>query len=72
MKRYDDAIEHLERAIELVDGDLTIAIHLGDAYFARKEYRKALPLYRKALKDEPDRADLAEKIRKIKQELGEK
>jgi hypothetical protein len=46
--------------------------HLADAYLAKHEYRKALPLYRKVLQLEPERKDITEKIRKIRMEIGDK
>jgi lipopolysaccharide biosynthesis regulator YciM len=46
--------------------------HLADAYAAKREWKKALNLYRKILKQEPERKDIAEKIKKIKAESGEK
>jgi cytochrome c-type biogenesis protein CcmH/NrfG len=46
--------------------------HLGDVYLARHENKKALVNYRKALEIDPDRKELAEKIRRIKGEPGER
>jgi len=68
MKRYDEAVRILEDAFSLVDDDSTIAEHLGDAYAARREFKKALKQYRKALEIDPDRKELAEKIKKFKGE----
>ena len=72
MKRYDQAVYQLERAVQLVDEDATVLGHLADAYFANREYRKALSRYRRVLQLEPDRQDIAEKIKKILAETGEK
>ncbi|MDU0459522.1 MAG: tetratricopeptide repeat protein, partial [Geobacteraceae bacterium] len=72
LKRYDEAVRLLEDAFSLVGDDSTIAEHLGDAYAARREFRKALKQYRKALEIDPDRKELADKIRKFKGEHGEK
>jgi tetratricopeptide (TPR) repeat protein len=72
MKNYDEAILYLERAHNLIDDDATVMGHLADAYYAARDYRKAPPLYRQALKMEPERKDIAEKIKKIKAEIGEK
>jgi tetratricopeptide (TPR) repeat protein len=55
-----------------VSDDSTIAEHLGDVYQARREYKKALSLYRKALEIDPDRKDLSDKIRRLKGEQGER
>lgn len=72
LKRYDEAVRLLEDAFSLVTDDSTIAEHLGDAYAARREFKKALKQYRKALEIDPDRKELADKIRKFKGEHGEK
>lgn len=72
LKRFDEAVRLLEDAFSLVGDDSTIAEHLGDAYAARREFRKALKQYRKALEIDPDRKELADKIRKFKGEHGEK
>jgi tetratricopeptide (TPR) repeat protein len=72
LKRYDEAVRLLEDAVSLVNDDSTITEHLGDAYAARREFKKALKEYRKALEIDPERKELAEKIRKFKGEHGEK
>ena len=72
MKRYDEAVKYLEQAGELASDDSTITEHLGDAYFARNEYKKAMKAYREAQKIDPDRKELADKIRRIKIEHGER
>jgi tetratricopeptide (TPR) repeat protein len=72
MKRYEEAVRELERAHDIVDDDTTVMEHLAAAYSAKHEYRKALNLYRKLLKMEPERKDIAEKINKIRAETGEK
>ena len=46
--------------------------HLADAYSARHVWRKALKLYRQIMKIEPEKKDVAEKIKKIKAETGDK
>jgi cytochrome c-type biogenesis protein CcmH/NrfG len=56
----------------LITDDTTVMGHLADAYLARHDWRKALNLYRKILKQEPERKDLSEKIKRIKAEIGEK
>ena len=72
LKRYDDAARKLEDAVALVDDDSTIVEHLGDVYHAQKDHKKALKAYKKALDIEPDRKELAEKIRRIKAEQSER
>jgi tetratricopeptide (TPR) repeat protein len=72
LKRYRDAVSELERASEIVDDDPTIKEHLADAYLATRDYAKAIKLYRQVLQLEPERKDIAEKIKKAKAESGEK
>jgi tetratricopeptide (TPR) repeat protein len=72
MKKYDQAVSILEEASRLVDDDSTIAEHLGDAYQARHDHKKALKAYKKALELDPSRKELSEKIRRLKGELGER
>jgi tetratricopeptide (TPR) repeat protein len=72
LKRYDEAVRLLEDAFSLVNDDSTIAEHLGDAYAARHEFKKALKQYRKAQEIDPDRKELLDKIRRFKGEHGEK
>ncbi|WP_239476664.1 phosphotransferase [Nocardia arizonensis] len=50
--RYDDALDHLDRALELVDTDsrrITVWINLGDVYRYRGEFPTATWLYRRAV-----------------------
>lgn len=72
LKKYDEAATHLEEAVALVAEDSTIAEHLGDVYTARKEYKKALKAYRKAMDIDPERKEVADKIRRIKGESAER
>jgi tetratricopeptide (TPR) repeat protein len=72
LKRYDEAVRNLERSRELSPEDPTIAFHLGEAYFVRKEYKKALAQYKFVLSEEPERLDVQERIRRIKSELEAK
>jgi tetratricopeptide (TPR) repeat protein len=72
LKRYDEAVKHLEQSMELIEDDPTVMGHLADAYAAKRDWRKALNLYRQILKQEPERKDVAEKIKKIKAEIGDK
>lgn len=72
LKRYNEAIVQLEQAVELAEEDATVTGHLADAYCANRAYKKALPLYKKLQKMEPERTDLAEKIKRCRQESGEK
>jgi tetratricopeptide (TPR) repeat protein len=72
LKRYDEAVKNLEQSLELIEDDPTVMGHLADAYAAKRDWRKALNLYRQILKQEPERKDVAEKIKKIKAEIGDK
>jgi tetratricopeptide (TPR) repeat protein len=72
LKRYGDAVAQLERAVKLSEDDATVIGHLADAYCANHAYKKALPLYKRLQKMEPERTDLTEKIKHCRQESGEK
>ncbi|MBK5276137.1 MAG: tetratricopeptide repeat protein [Desulfuromonadales bacterium] len=72
LKKYDEAARNLEDAVALVTDDSTIVEHLGDVYLARREYKKALTTYRKGLEIDPDRKELADKIRRVKGEQSER
>ena len=72
LKRYGEAVQQLERAAELSEGDATVIGHLADAYCANHAHKKAIPLYRKLQKLEPERTDLADLIKHCRQESGEK
>ncbi len=72
MKKYDLALRYLEEAARIVEDDSTIIEHLGDVHLARREYKKALKMYRKSSEIEPTRKELHEKIRKLRQEHGER
>ncbi|MBW2714069.1 MAG: tetratricopeptide repeat protein [Deltaproteobacteria bacterium] len=77
---YDEAanmlkqsVEELEKAIQLTGSDPIVAEHLGDAYLALDEKRRALESYRKALKSKDSDAEgLRSKFEKLRLELGVK
>ena len=71
LQRYDEAVKYLEQSTEIID-DTTILAHLAEVYTAKRELRKALNTYRKIQKLEPDRKDVADKIKRLKAEIGEK
>lgn len=48
MKRYDEAVNFLRRALFIYEDESSYII-LGDSYFASKNYLKALQAYKKAL-----------------------
>ena len=51
-----------QRAVELAPDDPVIAEHLGDAYLKAGQPQKALQMYRRSLKLDPNRTGLREKI----------
>ncbi len=72
LKRYDEASEALEEALELVNDDPTVIEHLGDVYAARHLIRKAIKQYKRALEFAPEQKGLTEKIHKLRVEHNEK
>jgi tetratricopeptide (TPR) repeat protein len=77
---YDEAtgllkqsVKELEKAVQLADSDPVISEHLGDAYLALDEKRRALESYRKALEGKKSGAEtLIGKFEKLRLELGVK
>jgi len=77
---YDEAtgllkqsVEELEKAVQLTGSDPVISEHLGDAYLALDEKRRALESYRKALEGKKTGAEiLMDKFEKLRLELGVK
>jgi tetratricopeptide (TPR) repeat protein len=77
---YDEAtgllkqsVKELEKAVQLADSDPVISEHLGDAYLALDEKRRALESYRKALEGKKSGAEtLIGKFEKLRMELGVK
>jgi tetratricopeptide (TPR) repeat protein len=72
MKRYNDAVHYLEKAHKLVDDDATIMAHLAEAYYAKHEYRRALSVLKRAQQIDPDNREIADRLKKLKAEIGEK
>jgi tetratricopeptide (TPR) repeat protein len=67
------AIETLERAATLSNGDPVISEHLGDAWLLRGDRKRALAHYREALALEPRDGEqplLREKLERLQRELG--
>lgn len=62
--RYEQALEDLERAAELVE-DAVIFEHLGDVYMKLNNTEKAHTAYEKGLKFEPDNKVLLRKLRSV-------
>lgn len=68
------AIEQLERAVELTDGDPVISEHLGDAWLLRGDRARALKHYEDSLAQEPrpsEQPDLPAKLERLRRETGQ-
>lgn len=55
---YMEAIQHLERAVELVDTDPTLIEHLGDAYSKIGRNSDASRVYQEAMNNTSEEAQL--------------
>lgn len=65
------SVEELEKAVQLTGADPIVTEHLGDAYLALDEKRRALESYREALEEkESDTEGLKGKFEKLRMELG--
>jgi len=63
--QYDEAVDFLERAVELLPGDPVLNDHLGDAYWKAGRKKEAGFQWSRALKLDPpadDRAAIAQKL----------
>ena len=58
LKRYDDAIKVLEKAVSLKKEDTNTRLNLANIYFANKMYDKAAPHYAKVIETKGDDAEL--------------
>jgi tetratricopeptide (TPR) repeat protein len=66
------AIQELEKAAQITGGDPVISEHLGDAYLLLPDKKRALELYREAIRFEPrdgEQPDLRRKYEDLKREL---
>jgi tetratricopeptide (TPR) repeat protein len=63
---FQNARQHLERAVELAGDDPTVTEHLGDVYERLHMYADALRVYRDAL----GRSTESEQIRRLKGKMG--
>jgi Flp pilus assembly protein TadD len=61
----EKALAEMEEAQRLAPDDPVIAEHLGDVYAKSNLVDKALRMYELALKLDPKKADLKEKIKKL-------
>ncbi len=57
--RYPQAIEHFEKALELQGESVnaTVYLDIGDMYNKMREYEKAIPYFKKAVKMNPNHAN---------------
>lgn len=67
-KRWDKAIEYITRAIALEPTDMAAEINLAHGYLFKKEYDKAIQLYKACLAHHPD--DAAAVKASIKQDFA--
>jgi tetratricopeptide (TPR) repeat protein len=72
MKKYDLAIVNLQRALTVVADDPAILEHLAEAYYASREYDNAIATYRKLIKQEPEKKEYLDRLKKIRSESGER
>jgi Flp pilus assembly protein TadD len=63
--RYDEAVEQLERAVELKPEDPIINDHLGDAYWKVGRKLEATFQWSHARDLDPEPADLAKIVKKL-------
>jgi len=66
------AIQELEKAAQITGGDPVISEHLGDAYLLLPDKKRALELYREAIRLEPrdgEQPDLRRKYEDLRREL---
>ncbi len=72
MKKYDLAIINLQRALTVVADDPAILEHLGEVYYATREYDNAIATYRKLIKQEPEKKEYLDRLKKIRSESGDR
>jgi len=70
MNRYDESRIQLEKATEMHPNDPVIAEHLGDLYRAMKLRDKAVAVYRRVLKMNPQAQQVQEKLDKLIKEIS--
>lgn len=70
LQRYDDARDHLEKAVKLDPTDPLILDHLGDIYAAQKRWVDAEKSYRKSLELDSGSTTVDAKLQKIMKELS--
>ena len=65
LQRYDDALDHLEKAVKLDPTDPLILDHLGDVYAAQQRWGDAEKTYRKSLELDNGSTSVDAKLQKI-------
>jgi tetratricopeptide (TPR) repeat protein len=69
MRKYDDAIKYIKKALELRDtvGEDASVLneHLGDIYFEIGNKEKALHYWEEAIKTNPENLDITNKLKKV-------
>jgi len=69
MRKYDDAIKYIKKALELRDavGENASVLneHLGDIYFEIGNKEKALYYWEEAIKTNPENQDITNKLKKV-------
>ncbi len=65
MQRYDEARDHLEKAVTLDPTDPLVLDHLGDVYAAQQRWADAEKTYRKSLELDNSSTTVAAKLQKI-------
>lgn len=66
MKKYPEALEYQKKAVDLVDGyegNSELFDHYGDILFMNQKPDEAVEAWEKALKDNPENANLKKKIK---------
>jgi Flp pilus assembly protein TadD len=66
---YEGAVEHLEKAVELLPGDATVNSHLGDAYWRLGHKTEARYQWERSLNSSPEAKLTDELHRKLKEGL---
>ncbi len=67
----DKAVIELERAYKALPNDPIVAEHLADAYLKSSLRKKAIALYKKAFKLDPENVKVGNKIQKLMKELND-
>jgi tetratricopeptide (TPR) repeat protein len=70
LKRYDEAISNLEKAVQLTENDPTILEHLADVYAAKGDSSRAKLLYQRVLKIDPENKTAASKLKRLRNIKG--